>query len=139
MILHGKDGEVLWNPVGEIGSPANLVPIAHVNSFKLSLKTEKVKVTCFQDSNHVYVPGLPDISGSFGAIFDSDELTLIAASQAQTPGLLKLVPHTSEADTYFLGAAYLDADLDTGVEQAPKMSSSFVAGGSWLLPSAGSA
>lgn len=136
MIRHGKDGQVLYDPSGSITSPSDLAAIAHIMSFKISLKTDKVPVTCLGDNNKVYVPGLPDISGQFSGFYAADELTLITASQSTTPGLLKLIPHgqNGEDDTFFLGLAYLDADIDTGVDGAPKMSSSFVAGGSWELP-----
>lgn len=134
-IVHGKDGQVEWDPSGSIASPTELAAIAHINKFKLSLKTDKSNVTCFRDTNKVYVPGLPDISGSLGGFYASDELALITASQGLTPGLLRLIPHEDlESGVYFEGLAYLDADLDTGVDGPPAISSSFVAGGSWQLP-----
>lgn len=129
-ILHGKDGQVLWNPTA--ASP--LTPLISIKSFKISLKTDKVPVTCFGDTNKVYVPGLPDVSGSFAGFWNSDDLALMAAAQALTPGYLELIPHSTENSFAFSGQAYLDADLDTSVDGAPAITGTFVAGGPWTIP-----
>lgn len=134
MILHGKDGQVKWDPSGTPSSPAGLQALLSIDKFKLSLKTDKVDVTCFGDTNKVKVPGLPDVSGTFGGFWNSDEHALMAASQAITPGLLELIPHTSESSETFSGLAYLDADIDTGVSGAPTMTGTFVAAGPWTIP-----
>ena len=62
MIKAGRNGLVKWDPTGAGGVTA--VALLSIKSFQLSLATEKINVTCFQDQNRVYVPGLRDISGS---------------------------------------------------------------------------
>jgi len=81
----------------------------------------------------VYVPGLPDISGTISGFWNSAETTLFEAVQSETPGMLELVPNSTEAEFKWSGLAYLDAEIDTGVEGAPAVSGSFMAAGPWTF------
>jgi hypothetical protein len=135
MILSGRDGNVKWDPAGVGGVAA--VNVISISGFKLSMKVEKVPVTCFLDTNRVYVPGLPDIAGDLKGFYNSADLTLFKAAQAVTPGFLELIPHSSEGTPSpyaFKGKAYLDAEIDTNVEGAPGLAGTFVAAGNWTIP-----
>jgi len=129
MIKSGRYGEVLYDPLG-----ITPVAIASINKWKLSLKTDKINVTCFGDENKVYVPGLRDVSGTFSGFWNSDELTLFEATEAEVPGMLSLVPNTTEATFKWSGLAYMDAEVDTGVEGAPAVAGTFMAAGPWTQP-----
>jgi hypothetical protein len=129
MIKTGRDGQVLWDPAGV--SPGTPVVVVSLNSWKLSLKTDRIDVSCFGDVNRVYVPGLKDVSGSLGGYWNSEELALVEAADMVTPGLLKLVPHSSEATFFWSGLAYMDADIDTSVDGAPALTGTFSAAGPW--------
>jgi hypothetical protein len=98
-IKSGRLGQILYDPSGT--TPVALVS---TSSFKLDLKTGKIKVTCFGDLNEVYVPGMKDISGSIGAFWNSSNVVLVAAADEDTPGLLKLVPNSDEP-TFFWSTA----------------------------------
>jgi len=130
MILTGRDGQVLWDATG--ASPGTPVAIISLNNFKLSIKTDRIDVSCFGDVNRVYVPGLKDISGSVAGYWNSEELALVEAADQVTPGLLKLVPHTTEPTFFWSGPAYMDADIDTSVDGAPALSGTFSAAGPWV-------
>lgn len=138
MILSGRDGLVKWDPTGAGGATA--VALASISGFTLSMKVEKIPVSAFQDTNRVYVPGLPDISGSLTGWYNSDDLALFEAARASAPGFLELIPHTSEtsgtpaAPLMFSGPAYLDGEIDTNVDGAPSISGEIVAAGSWNIP-----
>jgi hypothetical protein len=133
VIRTGRYGSVKWNAAGVVSPPA-LATIASLNGWKLSLKTAKEDVTCFQDPNKVYVPGIPDISGSLQGFFNASELALVHAANASTPGFLQLGNNSSGDPTVlFSGLAYIDADIDCSLA-APKISGSFMAGGPWTLP-----
>jgi hypothetical protein len=141
MIRSGRNGLVKWDPTGVGGATA--LALLSVKSFKLSLKTEKINVTCFQDQNRVYIPGLRDISGTLTGFWNSDDLSLIEATELTAPGFLELIPDTTDmgggvpaAPYAFTGPAYLDAEIDTNVEGAPAMSSEILAAGTWLMPTA---
>lgn len=140
MIRAGRDGLVKWDPTGAGGATA--VALVSIKSWQLSLKTDKINVTCFQDSNKVYVPGMRDISGSLTGFWDSSDMSLIEATQLSVPGWLELIPHTGDttgtpaAPYAFSGKAYLDAEIDTNVEGAPALSGDILAAGAWTLPAA---
>jgi hypothetical protein len=129
MIISGRDGQVLWDATG--ASPGTPVEVMSINNFKLSLKTDRIDVSCFGDVNRVYVPGLKDVSGSVAGFWNSEELALVEAADQVTPGLLKLVPHAAEPTFFWSGKAYMDADIDTSVDGAPALSGTFSAAGPW--------
>jgi hypothetical protein len=139
-ILSGRNGTVKYNAIGA-SSPGALVTLVSINGWKLSLKTDYEEVTCFGDTNKVYIPGLRDISGTISGYWNSADQTIIHASAATTPGLLFLQPNTTDAigsplvAPSFSGTAYLDADIDCTVNGAPKLTSSFRAAGAWQMPS----
>lgn len=125
-IKSGRYGTVKWDPAGV--TPVLLVAL---NGWKLSLKEDFDEVTCFGDTNKVWVPGLPDISGSLTGFWDASNVQIFQATRASSPGLLELAPNSNEPTYKFYGSAYLDADLDCSAKGAPKVSSNFRAAGSW--------
>jgi len=130
MILTGKYGEVWYAPPP---APGTLAKVLSVNAWKLDQKTDYEEVTCFGDTNKVYIPGLPDMSGTFGGFWNSAELTLWNAAISPTPGTLKLVVNNTEPDFFWTGPAYLDASIDASLK-APKVTGTFKAAGSWTGP-----
>lgn len=130
MIKTGRYGTVNWSASGG-QSPTNLISM---NTWQLSLKTDYEDVTCFQDTNKVYIPGLRDISGTLGGFWNSDDVDLVQASEATTPGLLELEPNSTEPGFVFSGLAYLDLDINCQVNGAPKVTSSFRAAAAWSVP-----
>ena len=129
-IKSGRYGKVSWDPLG--GSA--LAQIISINSWKGSFKTDYEDVSCFGDTNKVYVPGgLMDIGGDFSGFWNSAELTLFKAAMAATPGTLQLMPNTTEAAFFWQGPAYMDADIDCSMS-APKVTGTFKASGPWTVP-----
>ena len=129
MIKTGRYGEVAWDPTG---AAAGTIPVViSMNGWKLSLKTDYEDVTCFQDVNKVYVPGMKDISGTLAGFWNSDSVVIFEATDLTAPGMLKLTPNTTEATFFWKGLAYLDADIDCTVKGAPKVASTFKGGGPW--------
>lgn len=129
MIKTGRYGEVSYDPTGAGG--ATLTPIMSLNAWQLSLRTDRLDVTCFQDENRVYIPGMKDVSGSVSGFWNSDELALFDAADSPTPGMLKLVPNTTEPTFFWSGLAYLDAEISVGVNDAPTVTGTFSAAGAW--------
>jgi hypothetical protein len=126
-ILSGRFGQVAWDPTGG----ATPVALVAISDFKLSLKTNYEDVTCFGDTNMVYVPGMRDVSGSLNGFWDSADTSIFWATEATAPGMLELTPNMNEPTFLFKGLAYLDAELDCTVKGAPKVVSTFKAGGPW--------
>jgi hypothetical protein len=131
MIKTGRYGQVKYD--ADAGGAGAAVVIASLNRWKLSLKTDKTEVTSFGDGNKVYVPGLKDISGDFSGFWNSAELTLFTAIDAADPGALDLVPNSTEPDFHWTGLAYLDAEIEVGVADAPTVTGSFSAAGTWTF------
>jgi hypothetical protein len=127
MIKSGRYGQVLWDPAGATAT----VEIISLNTWKASFKTDKLDVTCFGDENKVYVPGMKDVSGSVGGFWNSDDPTLFDAADSPTPGMLKLVPNNTEPTFFWSGLAYMDADIDVGVNTAPAVTGTWSAAGPW--------
>jgi hypothetical protein len=133
MIRAGRNGLVKYDPTGG----ATTVAIASIKAWTLSLATEKINVTCFQDQNRVYIPGMRDVSGTLTGFWNSADMTLIEATEATTPGTLALIPDSTDGTPAheFTGLAYLDAEINTDVEGAPELTGTFMAAGTWTLPS----
>jgi hypothetical protein len=129
MIKTGRYGQVAWDPTGLLTTA--LPVVISMNGWKLSLKTDYEDVSCFQDPNRVYVPGLKDVSGTLGGYWNSDSVVLFEAADATSPGMLELTPNTTEPTFLWKGLAYLDADIDASVKGAPKVSSTFKGAGPW--------
>jgi len=139
MIHSGRNGEVKWDPTGVGGATA--ATLLSIKAFSVSMKTEKINVTCFQDQNRVYVPGMPDISGSLTGFWNSEDMALVQAARAAVPGFLILIPDTTDLDGGAPGApfawegkAYLDAEINTDVEGAPELTGQILAAGTWTFP-----
>jgi len=129
-IKTGRYGSVMYDPAG-----TTPVEVVSLNAWKASFKTDKEDVTCFGDTNKVYVPGMKDVSGTVAGFWNSDPAAsgiLFDAADADTPGKLKLVPNdsTAEAPFFWSGLAYLDAEIDCSMA-APKVSGEFMAAGPW--------
>lgn len=128
-ILSGRYGKVLYDKTGT-GTPAQIISL---NAWKADMKTDYEEVTCYGDTNKVYVPGLKDVSGTVGGFWNSAELGLFDAANAATPGKLQLVMNSNEPTFMLEGLAYMDASIDASLS-APKVSGTFKAAGPWTGP-----
>ncbi len=139
MIKSGRYGLVKYDPTGA-ASPASATELVSLDGWKLSLKTDYIDVTCFQDTNKVYVPGMKDVSGTVSGFWNSDgSRTIFDAADADTPGFLALFPNSRDPGgspltaANWSGLAYMDADIDTTVKGAPAISGTFRGAGPWTL------
>jgi hypothetical protein len=128
-IKTGRYGKVSWDPAGGTA----LVQILSINTWKGDFKNNYEDVSCFGDTNRVYIPDLMDIKGSFGGFWNSADLTLFAAAMQPTPGTLQLMPNSTESAFAWQGLAYMDASIDCSL-QAPKVTGTFQAAGPWTVP-----
>lgn len=128
-IKTGRYGQIRYDATG-VGSPSGAVVIS-LNKWKLSQKKDMAKVTCFGDTNHVYVPGLPDISGNISGFWNSASDVLFDAAESDTAGVLELMPNLQEPTFYWSGPAWFDGEIDCSVEGPPVVAFSFMAAGAW--------
>lgn len=128
-ILTGRYGAIGWDPAG--GS--TFVNLVSVNAWTGNFETEYEDVTCFQDTNRVFIPGLMTAEGTVGGFWNSADLALFKAAVTPTPGTLKLIPNTTESGIFFSGKAYMSASIDCSLE-APKVTGTWKAAGPWTVP-----
>jgi hypothetical protein len=131
MRAYGSHGQVSTDHATE-GTPA---PVLSLNKWSLSMSRAKADVTCFGDTNMVYVVGLPDIKGSVGGFYDEADLTLFDIALGNTPVTITLEPNTLETPTQtkWEGLAYLDANIDVPATGAIAVTGTFVAAGPWTM------
>lgn len=137
-IKTGRYGRIRMDPTGN-GSPGALQTVVSLNAWTASFKTDYEDVTCFNDVNKVYIPGIRDAQGTIGGFWDATERHLYNATLASTPPYIELSPNIQDpigsptGIVVFQGLAYVDFDINCGVNAAPKVSGSWRAAGPWAL------
>ena len=126
-IKTGRYGQVKWDPAGT--TPVLLISL---NAWTGDFKTEMEDVTCFGDVNRVYIPGMKDAKGTIGGFWNSANIEIFEAAEMETPGLLELIPNSTEPTFLWSGPAYLDASIDASL-QAPKVSGTWTAAGPFVI------
>lgn len=133
--LHGKNGAVKMDPTG-VGATA-AVQVASLDKWDLDMAKDHVKVTCFGDTNQVYVDGLPDIKGSFGGCYDpADGLGIFDVIFGTIAPYLELIPDFATTTIMFAGRGLVDGKITVDSKGAITISGTFVASGPWTHPSA---
>src|SRR5262249_44464334 len=127
--IHGSHGQVMMDKTGG----ATAVAVASLNKWSLSMATDKVDVTCFGDTNKIYVQGLPDVKGSVGGFWDKTDRSLFEVAMGTVAASLKLIPSSLAATYFFSGLAWLDASIDVSADGAVSVSGDFVAAGPWTI------
>jgi hypothetical protein len=128
-IERGIYGQIGWDPAGG----AATVPIVSLKAWTGEFTTEYEDVTCFGDTNKVYLPGMPDAKGTVSGHFNSTDLALFRAALSPTPGTLKLTPNINSPAIFFQGKAYMSASIDCSLE-SPKVEGTWQAAGPWAVP-----
>jgi len=128
-IKTGRYGKVSWDPAGGTA----LAQIISINTWQGTFESDYEDVSCFGDTNKVYIPGLMNAEGRFGGFWNSAELALFAAAMQPTPGTLQLMPNASEPSFFWQGLAYMGASIDCSMS-APKVTGNWKAAGPWSVP-----
>jgi hypothetical protein len=132
--LHGKNGAIKMDPTG-VGGPTAVL-VASLNKWDLDLATDKVKVTCFQDTNQVYVAGLPDVKGTYAGMYDpADGLVIFDVIGGSVAPWLEMIPNLADPTLMFAGKGLLDGKISVDSNGAITIGGAFVANGPWTLPS----
>jgi hypothetical protein len=127
---HGSTGEIMMDPTG--GSTP--VTVASLNKWSIDFDRDKEDVTCFGDTNKVYVLGLPDVQGDIEGVWDeTTSPDFIRVALGDVPVLLKLIPSMLAPTYFFTGLAYLSTSIECAADGAVTLSGSFVAAGPWTM------
>lgn len=125
--VHGRKGQLY---VGLASDTAVATPVTFLNQWSINFNTDKQDVTCFGDTNKVYVSGLPDASGSFAGFYDTDTAQLYTASQDGLARRFYLYPTTADTADYWYGTALFDFSATGNVSGGVDVS------GNWSAASA---
>ncbi len=133
--LHGKNGQIKMDPTGVGGVTA--VVVASLNKWDLDMAKDHVKVTCFGDTNQVYVDGLPDIKGTYAGMYDpADGLVIFDVIAGSVAPWLEMIPNALDPTNVFSGKGLMDGKISVDSNGAVTIGGSFVANGPWTLPTA---
>lgn len=121
--LHGKNGRVY---IG-LTSSGTAEPLTFVAKWSINFKTDKAKVTAMGDSNHVYVAGLPDASGSVSGWYDDATVQTYTAATDGVARKFYLYPVASINTQYFFGTVLADFGIESDVDGAIGMSGDWAA------------
>jgi hypothetical protein len=130
---HGQYGQILADPSGG-GSAVQLVSL---DKYDLDLTADTQRTTCFEDPNHTYVRGKPDIKFSFNGQYDKSVagLTLFDMLVGTVDPYFKLIPNRLFPLQFFGGLAIVNGmkvsvDANGGVTT----SGSGMGSGAWVFP-----
>jgi len=129
---HGQYGQVLADPTGG----ATAVQLVSLDKWDLDLSTDKAKVTCFEDPNHVYVQGKPDIKGSFSGQYDKSVAGLILFGMVlgTVAPFFKLIPNRLFVTQFFSGKGWVDGKISCDSNGGVTTGGTFVAADAWTTP-----
>jgi len=102
-------------------------PLPFMAEYDLSSSSDQIEVTAGGDTNKIYVPGLPDFSGSISGFYNSGLTSLTdALYRASRDGVARgfyLYPDSTNTAEAFYGTAYFDFTVKSGVGSATTVSS----------------
>jgi hypothetical protein len=112
--------------VGIANASATAEPVPFLSKVDISFETDQQDVTAFGDTNHVYVGGLPDASGSVEGFWDDATPQLYSAAVDGSPRKFYLYPDiVNAAGVYWFGTGNFSFDLSSDVGAAIGISGNF--------------
>jgi hypothetical protein len=105
--------------------------VGQLTKWALDQSTDKLDVTCFGDTNKVYVQSWGAFKGTFNGFWSDADDTIFSAADSATGCNIYLYPSAAAITKYWYGPAFLDASVDTDVNGTVNISGSFSAAGSW--------
>lgn len=131
---HGRFGQVLFDAAG--GSAP--VAMVSLDKWELDMAPDTVSVTSFEDTNKVYVQGLPDIKGTYGGNYDASPqgLALFDIIKGTIAPLIRLLPDRNQPTIKFEGHGWMSGKISVDGAGKVAVSGGFIAADSWILPGA---
>lgn len=123
----GRKGAVYLSTSGSGTATA----VIGLTNWSLDRGTDRQESTSFGDVNKTYLQGLPDISGTFEGFWDDTEAKIFGAADSADGSKLYLYPSLDAPSKYWYGPAWIDASMETDVNDIVKISGSFSANGPW--------
>lgn len=125
----GRKG-VIYMSTTAAGAATNVV---QMNAWTLNRQTDKIEITSFGDTNKTYVQGLPDVQGTFSGFWNDTETKPFTGAASSDGVKIYLYPSSDITTKYAYGTAWLDCNIENGVNGAVTISASFAAASSWYV------
>lgn len=123
---HGSNGRIYVDVAGG----GNASPASFITEWSFDFTSDKQDVTAQGDTNHVYVVGLPDATGSFSGWLDVGAANLFTATTDRTARKFYAYPDVVNTPThYFYGTAFFDFSMSSGVAAGNAISGSITPSG----------
>ena len=119
----GRNAVIYMDPTGSAAASR----LAYQASWSINFTVDNIEVTSIDDTNKVYVAGLPDAQGQFSGFFDDTSSQTYTAATDLLPRKLYLYPDKGLTTQYWFGTILLDFSIDSGVGDAITVSSSWSA------------
>ena len=104
------------------------MPLTFQAAWSISMTSDRDEVTAFQDTNKVYVGGLPDASGDFsGFMDDSTSQTYLAAVDGLSRNFYLYPDTTNAPSVYWFGTVLADFSADSAVSGPVNVKSTWAA------------
>ena len=116
-VYHGRDA-ALYISTGIPGTASSLLTMT---AWTADRSTAMVDITNFDSVNQEQLQGWPALRGTFEGFWNSDETKLFAASTSPNGIYMYLYPTKRAVSKYIACTAWLDASLETRVDQATRV------------------
>lgn len=125
---HGKNGAIYLG--GAIGTGTK---VAEKTDWSVQLNRDYVDATSFGNTNKTYLAGLRNFQGTYSGFLNTDGDDMLDAT-AQDEQLIYL--YAQDTGTPILvahGSGFIDATVNTSVNDAVKITGEFRAQGNWTV------
>lgn len=102
----------------DLTGSAVATPLPFFANWSLNQVTDKAEVTAMEDTNKVYVAGLPDASGDFDGFYDDATVQTYTAAVDGLPRKFYLYPSVLNTAQYWYGTILPDFSVNGGVAGA---------------------
>lgn len=129
--LHGKSGAIYLG--GPVGSGQK---VANKTEWTLQRNRDYVDATTFGNVNKTYLPGLPNVQGTYSGLLDvSGDLLFSAATSEALPIYLYADDGSTGGSAVLVahGSGFLDASVTASNTDAVRITGEFRAAGNWIL------
>jgi len=121
--LSGKSGTLYAG----IASGATATPIAFLNQWSMDFSTDKQDVTCFGDTQKVYVSGFADATGAYAGFYDDATAQLYTAAIDGVARSFYFYPSSSVSTKYWYGQALFDFSVSEQISGGVAISGTWAA------------
>lgn len=129
--LHGKSGAIYLGGAIGVGTK-----VAAKTEWTLQRNRDYVDATVFGESNKTYIPGLPNLQGTYAGLLDVSGDLLWSATTSNALLIYLYADDGTLGGTPVLvahGSGYLDATVTGSNTDLVKITGEFRASGSWSI------